>query len=263
MKAGLVLLAAALPVCAQKLHVYSELTRIDPFGQVIPQDRGAEPRHILSPGVPRNAFSSVRVVIELSKPSEFFLEIAQNPENAVRPTLYKEVFEKYGNTWIPDKLEPVTVPYKGGAADFSIAGQKVVTFWLDMWVDRRADVDRVKVEPQLWVASINDWVIYPMEVRILEPVIPTLKISPGKLPGIEEPADRSVLGPMRATFCGQKEERGAESVTARALVRRNVLQHMALVEERDCAAMPKPGAGPEWYLKWRDALFRANSRHMP
>jgi hypothetical protein len=31
-------------------------------------------------------------------------------------------------------------------------GQKVVTFWLDMWVDAKAPVDRIKVEPQLWVS---------------------------------------------------------------------------------------------------------------
>jgi hypothetical protein len=102
-----------------------------------------------------------------------------------------------------------------------------------------------------------------MEVRILEPVIPPLKIAPGKLPGIEEPADRAVLGPLRATFCGEKEERGPESLTARALVRRNVLHHMTLVRKPDCTAMPKDDVGTEWYLKWRDALFRANSREMP
>ena len=32
-------------------------------------------------------------------------------------------------------------------------GQTTVTFWLDMWVAKNAMVDRIKVEPQLWVRT--------------------------------------------------------------------------------------------------------------
>ena len=256
---------AALPVSAEKLHVYSELTRVDPFGQVVPMDRGAAPpRHILSPGIPRNAFSSLRVVVALDKPGPYQLDIAQNPDNAVKATLYREVFEKHGETWIPDRLEPVGIPYQGTAADFRVPGQKVVSFWLDMWAARDAEVDRVKVEPQLWAPSINDWVIYPMEVRILEPVIADMKIAPGVLPAVTDAADRAVLGPLKQTLCGAKPEPGGASpLTARTFIRRNTAQHMALVGKRDCSSMPKAEGGPEWYLKWRDALFRANSKRMP
>ena len=94
MRFALIFLAAALPCLPQKLFVYSELTRIDPFGKVIPQDRGADPRHILSPGIPRNATSSLRIVVQLDQPGSYHLDIAQNPDNAVRSMLYKEVFEK-------------------------------------------------------------------------------------------------------------------------------------------------------------------------
>ena len=48
----------------------------------------------LSPGVPRNAFSSLRIVVTLDKPAKYILDIGQNPENAVKATLYKEKFEK-------------------------------------------------------------------------------------------------------------------------------------------------------------------------
>lgn len=282
MKIALIVVYAIFPCFAQKLFVYSELTRIDPFGRVIPQDRGAEPRHILSPGVPRNATSSLRVVVWLEKPGNFHLDIAQNPDNAVRPMLYKEVFEKHGAAWIPDKLQPVTIPYNGTASDFSIPGQTYVTFWLDMTVSRTAPVDRIKVEPQLWTPPIDDWVIYPMEVRIMEPVIPDAKPGSAAVPAVTEPADAAVRRPMRQVLCGEKEPAAPMALTARHLVRRNAAQHLGLIRTRAeatalllkvpgapspaevCGSGPvKSAVGPEWYLRFRDNLFRTRSREMP
>jgi hypothetical protein len=131
------------------LRVFSEFTRIDPFGKIVRQDRGtAEPRHILSPAFPRNAFSSLRVVVSLDRPAKYTLDIGQNPENAVKVTLYKEKFEKHGDQWIPDGLEPVKNPYEGELSSSpEIPGQTTVTFWLDMWVDKNAVVERIKVSP--------------------------------------------------------------------------------------------------------------------
>ena len=282
MRLGLIVIAAALPCLAQKLFVYSELTRIDPFGKVIPQDRGSEPRHILSPGIPRNATSSLRVVVQLDKPGSYHLDIAQNPENAVRPMLYKEVFEKHGETWIPDRLLPVTIPYNGHASDFSIPGQQVVTFWLDMTVSRTAPVDRIKVEPQLWPASLDDWVIYPMEVRILDAVIPAVKLASAEVPSVTEPADAALRGPVKQALCGVKEAAAPLRLTARHYIHRNAAQYLAAAKTKAellaaLTAAPnaptvdalcssgaaKSNAGPEWFLRFRDNLFRAKSRIMP
>jgi hypothetical protein len=282
MRLALIFLAAALPCLPQRLFVYSELTRIDPFGKVIPQDRGAEPRHILSPGIPRNATSSLRVVVQLDKPGSYHLDIAQNPENAVRPMLYKEIFEKHGDTWIADRLQPVTIPYNGHISDFPVPGQQVVTFWLDMTVSRTAPVDRIKVEPQLWPASINDWVVYPMEVRILDAVVPDVKPPSAEIPGVAERSDAALLGPLKQALCGSKEKAAPLALTVRHYIRRNAAQHLALARtkadlvtalsttpnapplERLCSADP-PGnkTGPEWYLRLRDNLFRTKSRIIP
>ena len=50
---------------AQTVTVYSEFTRIDPFGDVVRADPGAKPpREILSPAIPRNAVSSFHIVVE-------------------------------------------------------------------------------------------------------------------------------------------------------------------------------------------------------
>ena len=102
--------------------MFSEFTRIDPFGQIVSQDRGAtEPRNILSPGVPRNAFSSFRIAVTFDKPAKYVLDIGQNPENAVKATLYRERFEKHGDSWIPDGLQPVKIPYEGEFPDTEIS----------------------------------------------------------------------------------------------------------------------------------------------
>jgi hypothetical protein len=282
MRLALVLIAAVMPCLAQRLFVYSELTRIDPFGEIVPQDRGAEPRHILSPGIPRNATSSLRVVVQLDKPGSYHLDIAQNPENAVRAMLYKEIFEKQGDVWIPDRLQPVTIPYSGHASDFEIPGQRVVTFWLDMTVSRTAPVDRIKIEPQLWPVSLNDWVIYPMEVRILDAVLPAVKIASAEPPAPAEPADAALRGPLKTAFCGDKETAAPLKLTARHYIHRNAAQHLAAAKTKAdllaalsaapdappvdalCSKGPaKSKAGPEWYLRFRDNLFRARSRTTP
>ena len=281
MKMAAIAVLATVPCVAQKVLVYSELTRIDPFGKVVPQDQGAEPRHILSPGIPRNATSSLRVVVWMEKPGDYHLDIAQNPDNAVKPMLYREVHEKHGDTWIPDKLLPVTIPYNGKATDFSITGQTYVSFWLDMTVARDAPVDRIKVEPQLWAPSIDDWVVYPMEVRIMEPVLPDTKPPSAAVPSVTDSPDASLLGPLRQTLCGTKEAPAPFAMTARHHIRRNAAQHLQLAQtpaelkaamigvpgapaaEAVCSGTLKNKSGPEWYLRVRDNLFRAKSKRMP
>jgi hypothetical protein len=273
------LLALACNAQTSTLRVFSEFTRIDPFGEIVPQDRGkAEPREFLSPGIPRNAFSSLRIVVTLDKPASYIVDIGQNPENAVKATLYKERFEKHGDTWIPDGLEPVKIPYEGVFPSGDIPGQTSVTFWLDMWVERNAPVDRIKVEPQLWVSTVSDWFTYPMEARVLGAMLPRVTLTGVVLPPVEARSDSAAMGPLRARFCAEKEQPGPSTMTARALIRRNVLQHLgakdpqwsskllkasgAATMAQWCASKAGPPSGPEWYLKLRDAVLQqpADSR---
>jgi hypothetical protein len=282
MRAALLTLAA-LPCLAHTclaqintLRVFSEFTRIDPFGQILRQDRGpAEPRSILSPGVPRNAFSSFRIAITVDKPAKYVLDIGQNPDNAVKSTLYRERFEKHGESWIPDGLEQVKIPYEGEFPELEIPGQTTVTFWLDIWVAKTAPVARIKVEPQLWVSSVNDWFTYPMEVRILDAVLPTIQPKPTNLPDVMERSDAALTGALRSGFCGVEEASGDTGLNARALIRRNLLQLLAwkrpALSERLlkafgaattaawCASSTLPQAGPEWFLKVRDSVLQSGA----
>lgn len=270
----------ALPCVAQRLSVYSPLTRLDPTGAVVKADRGSlTPRHILSPGVPRNAWSSLRIVVEFDKPEAYRLDLGQNPENAVKATLYRENFVETPAGWVPDTLTKVEIPYKGFSTDFHLPGQKVVTFWLDMWVDKDSQVDRVKVEPQLYVETLEDWVVYPMEVRVQSPVVagsPAVKNA--ALPPVTAPADAASFAMVQGLLCSVKGKSAPEEtgqLTGRQLWRRNVAQHLSLAKPGPaltaafskatgvadlktwCAKPVTPPTGPEWYLRFRDAIYRA------
>lgn len=250
-----------VPAQTQTLRVYSELTRIGPDGTVVLPDRGREPRTILSPGVARGAWASFRLVVQPPSPGHIVLEIGQNPENAVKVSLYKEEFDEHG---IPDVLKPVPVPFETTLKP----DEKVLTFWLDLWVSRTAPVERIKVEPQLWFN--NDWFTYPMEVRILGTVIQEIKVPSAALPSASERSDSSVVGPVKAAFCGVREKEAPVPalLTARQLLRRNVAQHLSLAKNPErlrralfaagaanLCTSGAPSSGPEWYLRFRDSLY--------
>jgi hypothetical protein len=262
-------LLVVMPCVAQRLTVYSPLSRFDPFGQLVAADRGtAKPRDILSPGVPRNAYSGLRLVVELSTPETYEIEVGLNPHDAVDLTMYREVFTRTDSGWLPDRLEKVPLPYRGSAQDFVIPGQTAVTFWLDLWVPRDAPVDRIKVQPQLWSASIDSWILYPMEVRIQEPVVMDRKPAFSTLPPLGVRSDAYVRGPLNALLCGKPEvtKSAPATLTVGDLIRREAEIAMSLVRKRDintlamgwCASQDRPPeAGPEWFLRFRDHIYRA------
>src|SRR5579862_8060120 len=144
---------------SQPLRVYSEFAKIDAAGKVTAP---AEPREILSPAIARNAFSSFQVVVDVPQGTSYQLYVAQNPENSVEVTLYRENGEK---------LEGVEQP---------VSGNGTQVYWMDLWTARDAPVQRIKVEPQLHVN--NDWVIYPMEARVVNATV-----SDGPRPNATDP----------------------------------------------------------------------------
>jgi hypothetical protein len=230
-----VALAATQPVAGQPLKVYSEFARIDAQGKPVAP---ANPREILSPAVARNAFTSFQVVVEVPDGTPWQLYIAQNPEDAVQVTLYREAGEQ---------LQPVSQP---------AAGNNTQIFWMDVWAGRGDAVQRIKVEPQLRVN--NDWVIYPMEVRVVAATVP----------GGERPAGTAPPGEvMRGFLCGTKAEGPPpeSGPTVAGMRFRNAQQDRALAalaarEELQkkfgaCDAQP-PDDNPEWYYPVRDFLYR-------
>lgn len=226
-----------LPVGAQPLTVYSELAQIDAKGKVLAP---ATPREILSPAAVRNGYTSLQIVVDAPDRSPWELYVAQNPENAVRMTLYRLA---------GDRLEPVRQPATGSGPG---------VFWLDMFIARGAPVERIKVEPQLHLN--NDWLIYPMEVRIMDATVPDT-------PGVSPDGARAPADVMRVFLCGNQFTLApsAPGPTPATLRFRNANQDRALaarapraeLQQRfgSCDAQP-PADNPEWYLRIRDYLFR-------
>src|SRR5262249_19000029 len=140
---------------AQPMYVYSEFATVDAQGKVLKPER---PREILSPAIVRNAFASFQLVIEAGPEESWWLHIGQNPEDAVQVTMYR----KNGS-----KLESVILPIRGRGND---------VFGMDLWAAAETPTGRIKVEPQLNID--NDWLIYPMEVRVEDPVVPAITWKP-------------------------------------------------------------------------------------
>jgi len=262
--------------CAQSIYVGSPFRRIGPDGEPVRPDQGGRPREILSPALARNAHGSFHVAVRVPASRPFTVHISQNPEEGVRFTLYREVFRREPAGWIPDALVRVALPYTGQPS--GATGDRVTVFWLDLWVERQAPVRRVRLETQLNVG--NDWIIYPMELRVLETVVPDLPERAAALPPVSAPAEAAARLALRQYLCGETLPGATEGLTVRRLILRNALEDMALARklERDLGAEavakglleplgvadPKPwcssaasaAAGPEWYLRVRDFLYR-------
>ena len=267
------LITAALALPAQELYVRSEFQRVGPDGKVIPPDRAERPREILSPAIARNGFASYMLTANIPANIEYSLEIGQNPEDAVRVVLYRQI---YGANGIPDKLEKVPLPVNG-----KTTREENLTFWVDFWVADTAPVRRIKIEAQLWVG--DRWVIYPMEARFVEARIPAFQPKFWGMPAPEARSDSAMIAPWRDYLCRPlKSEFEPKEVTIRLLQQRNIQQDVALAKKlgRDtgiqafvrggltpelalptgwCAAPAdtwRNGLDAEWYLKVRDHLYR-------
>ena len=236
--------AATIPAAAQPLSVYSEFARIDARGNVVAPET---PREIISPALVRNGFTSFQVVVQVPANTPYELRVGQNPDDAAKVTLYR--FDER-----PRK--PLAEPVNGDATQI---------FWMDVWIDKDAPVRRIKVEPQLFVNG--DWVIYPMEMRVREQIVPEIT-APGTGASFKSP-----LETLRAYLCDAKTSGSArqsaaasastEVDTIDALHLRNAQQDLALASQlppADRDELRKRIGGcngrapenPEFYLRLRD-----------
>ena len=274
--AGAVLFWAFPAACAaQSIRAVSEFKRIDPFGEVVAQDRPGLMREILSPAVPRNAYSSFRLVAQPPRGVPYYIYIGVNPESLARVKLYREIFEKHGDAWVADRLEPVELPYNGLVPEAHIPGQTVETFWLDVWIDGAAPVRRMRVEAQMWIP--DRWIIYPMELRIVSAKARTAVPELGAASPLSAPANASAGEVWRGLLCEFSEKKVPENaLSLRGLILRNARQDVSMAPEAAadraaalgvesaeafCRQVASPDAagpfGPEGYLRVRDGLLRS------
>lgn len=213
---------------AQPLTVYSDLAEIDAAGKATAPET---PREILSPALVRNGFTSFQLVVEAQADKKWWLFIGQNPTNAVKVTMYQE---------LDGKLEPVELPRQSSGTE---------VLWIDVWTDRKAPIARIKIEPELMID--DDWVIYPIEARVMEAVAPDMppvqlgvSLQGGACGIVFEKADRSFVDGLRTRNLEQ-DMRLAQLYSVMDEVRKR----------NNACAMTSP-KNPEWYLSIRDYLYR-------
>ena len=290
MRSALLACLAALAgvACASaqlsSVRVYSGFQRIDPFGKVVSADRardaGVGPREILSPAIGRNSHCVFHVAITVAPGKNFSLYIGQNPDDYLGVTMYREIHSRHGDEWIPDRLEPVTLPItmQLPEAGQQILGQTTVTFLMDVSAPVGAEVRRTKLEAELYVDG--QWLIYPMEVRVVSAVAPDYKQIAVPLAPVTGPVDATARAAVRAYLCGADKTEAPPAGSIRWFLLRDVSQDLALARTRESS----PGArllpiiakgmdpaaarnwcespvwpedlGPEWYLRVRDSLYR-------
>lgn len=274
------------PLAAQAIRVYSEFQRLDPKGAILAVDKAPRPREILSPALIRNAHASFQVAVETPQGVPYSLYLGQNPEGAVKPTVYKVGWERLGTAWWPDRLTPLAVNAEGRVAEAGarLPGQTADVFLLDLWVPPAAKVERVRFEIQLNMGE--EWVIYPTELRIREPVLPIALTPASALAAVEAPADASARHMLQAYLCGGGTRQPEGPPSLRSIIRRNAGQDAALAHwlEKKCGkdgavggllALLAPGTplpawcraptfpaaqGAESYLSVRDYLYRLAER---
>jgi hypothetical protein len=272
---------AAAGLHAQSVRVYSEFRRIGPDGQVVAADRAGTPREIISPAVARGGVASYRIVVSAPPGEPYTLHLGFNPDNVIGAALYREIYERVGDAWIPEKLERVEAPLSSFLPEplTGPPGQTAASYWVDLIVPAQAPVQRVRFEVQLNID--NRWIIYPLEVRVLPAVARGSAEVPVPLAPLEANSAATYMNMLDTLLCGKAFEKGgspAESA-ARSFTLRNALQDLALarsIEQRDgweklkigllgalgvteakawCESRPD-NYNPEIALRIRDFLFR-------
>lgn len=249
------LLAGCLAAAAQTLEArfLSEFRRVGASGEIIAADAAGKPREIISPAAIRNGYTSFHLVVKGPPGTPFMLYIASNPDGVLRPALYRVTNA--------DRLEQV----KGLSESGKFNEQGAGVYWLDLWTPANTPVRRIRVEAQLNVG--RDFVITPLEVRVLAGVVPAQAAPVTRKTGGNSAAGAFAL--LGQSLCGAAGSgataTGPDPFTVPGKIMRNAGQDMLLarklgplaLKDTWCAA-PREAADPETYLRIRDAIWRLN-----
>jgi len=223
------LAASILLLCtqlvAQRLDVYSEFW---PW-----EGSSVAPREIISPAVPRNGFTTFKILVSAPAGTSYFLFCQTNPPNLVETHLYKVA--------LPDRLEPVKSPNFGVIPD----GESSRAYLLDVWVPADAEPGRrVRLELQL---KVGDWIVYPMELRVQKASVPLRAVSDNPV-SLDSVLERN-----------RRQDLAFEQLLQLPEVWLWTARHIA---NGWTGNSPLSAADePEWYLKVRDLMIRrANMR---
>ena len=264
-------LPAFLVLCAlaraQDIQLYSEFQRFDPFGHVVPQDREYNSREILSPAVPRNGHLTLHAVVTAPAGTNYFLYISANPADVLRIRLYREHFRPCGTTYCPDWLTEQRVPSFGAIPESltMFPGQTTRSYLLDIYVPPDVPPRRIRVEAAI---KVGTWLIAPMEVRVIAPVVPDMgtALRVAETAPREAPSSDTALLQLLRYSSGLPPSVPQAMLRVRDFIQRNAAEDFAMVSnaklhrtELDLFAwrpLTLEGREPEWYLRVRDSIYR-------
>jgi hypothetical protein len=151
----------ASSIHAQPLRMVSEFRRVGANNQIIAQDSVGEPREIISPAVLRGMHVSYRIVVATPPGMHYWMYVGANPEELIDYAIYRE----HATAGVPNSLEKVATPVGGTVIAPGVAD----TYWLDLYIPPTTPARRIRFEAQL--NFDNRWVIYPLEMRVMEGTI--------------------------------------------------------------------------------------------
>jgi hypothetical protein len=254
---------------AQEINIYSEFERFDPFGRAVAQDRDMRSREVLSPAVPRNGHLSVHVVVTAPAGTNYFLYAGSSPANTLEVKIYREHFVRCGDDYCPDFLSEQRSPSFGAMPEsvHDLPTQTTRCYLFDIWVPPNVPPRRVRIEALL---KVGIWLVAPMEVRVIEPVVADTRA----LPVAEDIAP--LIAPSSATaqrqlfrfLDGLPPEMPPGILRLRDVIQRNAAEDMLVAQSLHIRAPELtwmawapfvfPELGAEWYLRVRDFIYRYN-----
>ncbi len=208
---GVIIAALVLLWCgalaAQPVRTMTEFARFTPTGELFPQDGIQQPVEVLSPPLIRGAWNAFRVVVDVEPGQQFRLYVGQNPNNAMRVRMLREVVEEGPEGWRITRREHVLLPFRSESipAAERPAERTTYTFWMEVQPPRNYRARRLKLEPQVLID--DQWFVYPMEIRVLDIDIDIRGLPTRALVNAreEEPAKQPDLAHqtlMKACLCG-------------------------------------------------------------
>lgn len=253
-----------MPAGAQQIHFYSEFQRFDPWGHVVPYDREAVPREVISPSIARNGHLSMHVVVTAPPGTNYFVYAAANPPEALQLTLYREWFVACGNTFCPDWITEQQAQSFGVIPEslFMMKGQTTRSYLLDIYARPGTPPGRIRVEAQLKVAQ---WYVAPLEVRVVQARVPDLPMGAyGYRTPVEAPASMPAMTQLQRFLGGLPPQAPVRLVRLSDITQRNAAEDMLMAPAGTTAALRAIAWAPErwrllggeWYLKVRDLLNR-------
>lgn len=212
------------------VRLYSEFQRIKPDGAAVEADRADAPYEPISPGLIRNGYTTFHVAVTGRPRVLYWVAIQTNPSDLFKVRVYREEFLPGGT---PDRLTEEQKPYYFLGVMPDVPAERTTQVYLvDIWTPPDTPVERVRFEV---LVKTGDWVVVPMEVRVLAARVPKL---PGKgccgiLAGPERPSDAAAWPLLFAALAGGTLGLPSAPGTVRSIIQRNALQDAALAATFD------------------------------